>query len=335
MATRSVATVLGGSGFIGRYVVKRLAQNGFVVRVAVREPIQAGFLKPMGAVGQIVPLAAPITDEAAVHRAVAGSELVVNLVGILAERRSGDFNRVHAEGAGRVARIAAAANVLRLVHLSAIGADPAGPSRYATSKAAGEAAVRAGFPAATILRPSIVFGLEDQFFNRFAQMAQLLPVMPVIAGDTRFQPVYVGDVADAVMACLGRVDTSGAVFELGGPRVWAFRELLAYILQETARRRPMINVPPGIARLQATLGELLPWKPFTRDQLLMLQKDNVVASGVPGLPELGIVPTPVELIVPTYLRRFRPGGGRRIYPHEEKSSASDLSFQALPVQTPR
>jgi uncharacterized protein YbjT (DUF2867 family) len=191
MDVRSVATVVGGSGFIGRYVVKRLAAAGHVVRVAVRDPELAQFLKPMGRVGQVVPLFADVTDDATVARAVDGAGLVVNLVGILAERRRGDFERVQAEGAGRVARVAAASGVRRLVQMSAIGASKEGPSRYATSKAAGEEAARASFPAATILRPSIVFGPEDQFFNRFGAMAALLPVMPVIAGDTRFQPVYV------------------------------------------------------------------------------------------------------------------------------------------------
>ena len=205
MATRSVATVFGGSGFIGRYVVKRLAHKGFVVRVAVRDPEAALFLKTSGAVGQIVPLFASVENEATVHRAVDGAGLVVNLVGILAEGRKGDFQRVHAEGAGRVARLAAAAGVERLVHVSAIGADPGSPSAYGTSKAAGEQAVHAAFPDATILRPSIVFGPEDQFFNRFAALARLSPVMPVISGATRLQPVYVGDVADATMAALARV----------------------------------------------------------------------------------------------------------------------------------
>ncbi|HEY6430820.1 MAG TPA: complex I NDUFA9 subunit family protein [Acetobacteraceae bacterium] len=327
MATRSVATVFGGSGFLGRYVVRRLAQKGYVVRVAVRDPMSAGFLKTMGVVGQIVPLFAPLNDEPAVHRAVQGAALAVNLVGILAERRKGDFQRVHVEGAERVARLAAAAGVLRLVHISAIGADPASPSRYGASKAAGEAAVRQAYPAATLLRPSIVFGQEDQFFNRFAWMAQMLPVMPVIAGATRFQPVYVGDVADAVMAALARADTAGELFELGGPRVWSFREILAYVLVQTARRRPMINVPMGLARLQAAIGELLPSKPLTRDQLLMLQRDNVVGPDMPGLPELGIVQTPVELVVPSYISRFRPGGGRRIFAREAGiGDKPDLSF---------
>ncbi len=328
MATRSVATVFGGSGFIGRYIVKRLAKQGFVVRVAVRDTERALFLKPMGAVGQIVPLHASLTNEPTVHRAVDGADLVVNAVGILSEPRSGDFQRIHAEGAGLVARHAAAAGVARLVHISAIGADPDGASRYAASKGAGERMVREAFPAATILRPSLVFGPEDQLFNRFAAMARLLPVMPVICGDTRFQPVYVGDVADAVMAVLARPDAAGAVYELGGPRVWSMRELLAYILRETGRNRRMMNVPMGLARLQARFMELVPGKPLTRDQLLMLQQDNVAGADMPGLKELGIVPTPVELVVPAYLARFQPGGGRRrVLPEEPAGGATDLSFQ--------
>ena len=311
MATRRVATVFGGSGFIGRYVVRRLAQSGAVVRVAVRDPEAALFLKPMGAVGQIVPLYAPITEEALVARAVAGADEVVNLVGILAERRRGDFARVQAEGAGRVARLAAKAGVARLAHVSAIGADPAGPSRYAASKGEGEAQVRAAFPTATILRPSVVFGPEDQFFNRLGRVAQFLPVMPVIAGETRFQPVYVGDVADAVLAVLSRAAAVGGVFELGGPRIWRFRELVAYILRETGRRRKMINVPMAALRLGAMLAEHLPGKPLTRDQLLLLARDNVVAPGAPGLAALAIAATPVELIVPTYLRLYRSGGRAR------------------------
>ncbi|HEY1933131.1 MAG TPA: complex I NDUFA9 subunit family protein [Acetobacteraceae bacterium] len=321
MATRSVATVFGGSGFIGRYVVKRLTHKGFIVRVAVSDPEAALFLKTAGAVGQVVPLFTAVEEEATVHRALEGAALAVNLVGILEERHKGDFQRVHAEGAGRIARLAAAAGVERLVHVSAIGADPASPSQYGTSKAAGEAAVRAAFPGATILRPSIVFGPEDRFFNRFAAIARTSPVMPVIAGNTHMQPVYVGDVADAVMAALGRADAAGAVFELGGPRVWTFRELLQYVLIETRRHKHMVNVPIGVARLQVRLMELVyllprlmglsPSMPLTRDQLLMLARDNVVGAEMPGLSELGIVPTPVELVVPTYLRRFQPGGGRR------------------------
>jgi NADH dehydrogenase len=234
----------------------------------------------------------------------------VNMVGILAERRPGDFNRVHAEGAGRIARLAAAAGVSRMVHVSAIGADGASPSLYGKSKAAGEAAVLAAFPGASILRPSLVFGQEDQFFNRFAAMAQVLPFMPVIAGDTKMQPVYVGDVADAVMAALLGTDTAGHIFELGGPRVLTFREILAYILTVTKRKRRLVNIPLEMARFQASLAEKLPTKPFTRDQLLMLQKDNIVSPGAKGLATLGIAAAPLELIVPEYLERYRPGGGK-------------------------
>jgi uncharacterized protein YbjT (DUF2867 family) len=328
MATRSVATVFGGSGFIGRYVVKRLAHKGFVVRVAVRDTEGALFLKPMGAVGQVVPLYASLTNQATIHRAVDGADLVVNTVGILAERRSGDFHRIHGEGAGLIGRYSSQTGVGRVVHISAIGADPNGASRYAASKGIGEASLRAAFPNVTILRPSLVFGPEDHLFNRFAGMARVLPFMPVICGETRFQPVYVGDVADAVMAALARVDTAGAIFELGGPRVWPFRELLAYILTETGRRRPMVDIPLWLARLQASFMELVPGKPLTRDQLLMLQRDNLVGPDMPGLNELGVVPTPVELVVPSYLRRFQPGGGnRRVLPEHQVGHATDLSYQ--------
>ena len=327
MTTRSVATVFGGSGFIGRYIVKRLAKRGFIVRVAVRDTERALFLKPMGAVGQVVPLHASLTNQPTVHRAVAGSDLVVNTVGILSERRPGDFQRIHAEGAGMVARLAATTGVARLVHISAIGADPHAASNYAATKGNGEAMLREAFPGATILRPSLVFGAEDALFNRFAAMARILPIMPVICGDTRFQPVFVGDVADAVMVALTRPDAVGAVYELGGPRVWQFRELIAYILQETGRARRMVDMPLGMARLQARFMELVPGKPLTRDQLLMLQQDNVVGADMPGLADLGIVPTPVELVVPTYLRRFRTGGGkRRVPPDGQIGSTSDLSF---------
>jgi NADH dehydrogenase len=312
MIPRSVATVFGGSGFIGRYVVKRLAAAGHIVRVAVRDTEAALFLKPMGAVGQIVPLYAPLSNPADVARAVQGADLVVNLVGILAERRAGDFQRVHGDGAGNIAKASAAAGVTRLVQVSAIGADPASPSLYAQSKAAGEAAMRAAFPETAILRPSVVFGPEDQFFNRFAAMAQIAPCMPVISGATRFQPVYVADVADAIIAALNLPEAAGVSYELGGPQVWTMRELLAWILQQTQRRRPLVSVPAGLARLQAAVLERLPGKLLTRDQLLLLQRDNVVADGAPGLAELGVQATPVELVVPAYLARYRAGGLKRV-----------------------
>jgi uncharacterized protein YbjT (DUF2867 family) len=311
---RKIATVFGGSGFIGRYVVKRLARAGHTVRVAVTDPSGARFLQTQGKVGQIVPLAAGVADEAAVGRAVAGAELVVNLVGILFERRAGDFGRVHAEGAGRVARLAAASGAERLVHISAIGADPASPSAYGRTKAEGEAAVRAAFPSATILRPSIVFGPEDAFFNRFAGLGRMLPFMPVIAGNARFQPVYVGDVADAVLAAAERGDAPGRTYELAGPRSLTFRELLRYVGEVTGHRRPLVDIPMGLARLQARFGEFLPTPPLTRDQLLMLGRDNTPAPDALGLADLGIQPKALEAVVPSYLTRYRTGGGRRPSP---------------------
>jgi NADH dehydrogenase len=311
MATRRVATVFGGSGFIGRYVVKRLAQQGFVVRVAVRDPEAALFLKSMGAVGQIVPLYASVLKEPTVHRAIEGAEVVVNLVGVLADSRAASFQAIHTEGSERIARLAAANGVTRLVQMSAIGADPNSQSRYASTKGKAEQAVLAAFPRATILRPSVVFGPEDKFFNLFAGLARICPFMPVISGDTRMQPVYVGDVADAVMAALASPATEGKIYELGGPRVWTFREILAFILKQTRRNRKMIDIPMSIARIQASIMQHLPGKPMTPDQLTMLARDNVVAPGALGLADLGIVPRPVELVVPPYLSRYMPGGGRR------------------------
>lgn len=311
MATRRVATVFGGSGFIGRYVVKRLAQRGYVVRVAVRDPEGALFLKPMGAVGQIVPLFAPLTREPLVRRAVEGAEVVVNCVGILTETGGRTYGGVHTDGPQLIARASADAGVQRLVHISAIGADPDSRSRYGASKGLGDQAVMTAFPRATILRPSLVFGPEDGFFNRFAEIARLSPVMPVISGNTKMQPVYVGDVADAVMAALADPATEGKIYQLGGPEVLAFRDILKLILKMTNRERPLFEVPPGLASFQASIMQHLPGKPLTPDQLIMLGQDNVVPQGAFGLAELGIVPTPIELIVPTYLARFQPGGGRK------------------------
>jgi uncharacterized protein YbjT (DUF2867 family) len=311
MATRRVATVFGGSGFIGRYVVKRLAQQGYIVRVPSRDPEGALFLKLMGAVGQVVPLFASVTNEGTVHRAVEDAEIVVNLVGALTESRSASFQAIHTEGSERIARLSAAEGVGRLIQISAIGADPNSPSRYASTKGRAEQAVLAAFPGVTILRPSLVFGLEDKFFNRFAEIARLSPIMPVIAGETKMQPVFVGDVADAVMAALALPASRGSIFELGGARVWTFREILAFILKTTHRDRKLVNVPMGVAHIQAAILQHVPGKPLTPDQLLMLSRDNVVAPGALGLADLGIVPTPVELVVPAYLSRYQPGGGRR------------------------
>lgn len=307
---RRVAVVFGGTGFVGRYVVQRLAQRDYVVRVVTRSPEAARPLMTQGMVGQIVPLAAGPLDDGHVARAVAGADVVVSLIGILAERREGDFARIHGELPGRIARAAAAAGVRRLVHVSAIGADPQAESLYARSKAQGEAAVREAFPQATILRPSIVFGPEDQFFNRFAGMARVLPILPLVGGETRFQPVYVGDAADAVAAALDQPEAAGRTYELAGPRAATFRALMEYMLGVIRRRRRIVEVPQGLARLQASLTGWLPNPPLTRDQLLLLRKDNLPSPGSPGLRELGIEPHPMEVILPLYLSRFRRGGER-------------------------
>jgi NADH dehydrogenase len=302
--------VIGGSGFIGRYVVKRLAERGAVVSVVSRHATEAQFLRPMGDVGQIAPIDAGLDDEAGLATALAGSSAVVSCVGILYERGRQRFELLHVEGPARVARLAAAAGAKNFVHVSALAADAQSASAYARSKAAGEAAVRAAFPAATILRPSLVFGPEDDFFNRFAGMARLSPVLPLVGGGTtRFQPVYVGDVADAVIAALERPEAQGKTYELGGPVVLSFRELMRMLLLEIGRRRALITLPFGLASLNALFMEFMPKPLLTRDQVKLLQKDTVVTPGAPGLAELGITPTALELILPTYLDRFRRGAG--------------------------
>jgi NADH dehydrogenase len=308
MSDKRVA-VIGASGFIGRYVVKRLASRGDVIAAITRNTDSGQSLQPMGDVGQIARFRANITDEKRLMAAIAGSDMVVNLAGILYERGAQLFEAVHHEGARRVGRIAAALGVKRVVHISALGAAADSPSRYARSKAAGEAAIAAAFPAVTILRPSIVFGPEDEFFNRFAAMAQYLPALPLIGGGkTRFQPVYVGDVAAAVVAALDDPATAGRIYELGGPQIYTFRELMELILRETRRKRLLTPVPWGLAMLEAAVLELAPVPLLTRDQVRLLRSDNVVSPGALTLRDLGITPTAVEEILPTYLDRYRRGG---------------------------
>ena len=303
------ATVFGGSGFIGRYIVQRLARRGWILRIAVRRPDEALFLKPLGDVGQITPVAANIRDERSVTAASAGAEAVINLIGILYERRAQRFAAVHAQGAQRVARAVQRAGAARLLHFSALGADPQSPSAYARSKAEGEALVREAFPSAVILRPSIVFGPEDDFFNRFAEMARFSPVLPLIGGGhTRFQPVYVSDVADAAVSALETPAAAGKTFELAGPRIYSFRQLMELLLAEIGRRRILLSLPWSIARMQARALELLPRPPLTTDQLKLLERDNVASGQFPGCAELGIQPTGLDAILPTYLDRFRIGG---------------------------
>ena len=308
LAPGALVTVVGGSGFLGRYIVQRLAEAGLRVRVAVRHPETALFLKPLGSLGQVQLVHGNITSDAQMAAAFDGAAAGVNLVGILAESGKQRFDAVQAEGAGRAARAAAAAGVRHYVQVSAIGADAASPVPYVRSKAQGEAAVLAAIPTATILRPSLVIGPEDQFLNRFAAMARLSPVLPVIAGNTRFQPVFVMDVAAAVVAALNSPAAAGRTYELGGADVLSFRAILAMINAETRQQRRLLEVPGWIAALMAKLGDVLPFMPMTSDQLAMLGKDNVVTSGMPGLADLGVEATPMAAFVPAMLERYRPSG---------------------------
>ncbi|MEO1330344.1 MAG: complex I NDUFA9 subunit family protein [Pseudomonadota bacterium] len=311
-----LAVLIGGSGFIGRYAAQAFARADWRVRVAVRRPNEAIDVRTYGAVGQVEPVQANIRDDASIARAVAGADVVVNLVGVLAEIGAQSFDAVQAEGAERVARLAKAAGVPRYVHISAIGADADAASDYARTKAEGEAGVRRHYPDAVILRPSIVFGAEDQFFNRFAGMARVSPFLPVVGAATRFQPVYVGDVAQAVLAAATRDDAQGRTFELGGPRAYTFSELMRLMLGAIHRKRILLPLPFWLARIQAWFLDFIPWVTFglmpngllTGDQVKLLAKDNVVADGAPGLGDLGVEPTTVEAVIPSYLWRFRPQG---------------------------
>lgn len=304
-------TVFGGTGFIGRHLVRRLAARGARLLVISRNPSRGYHLQPMGRVGQIVVRRADLGSEQALARALAGASGVVNLIGILNETRQQRFDEVQGALPGRIAKAAAEAGIERMVQLSAIGADPGSKSAYARSKAEGERRVREALPGATIVRPSIVIGPEDSFFNRFAEMARWLPALPLIGGGkTLFQPVYVGDVAEAIVAGLERPDAVGQTYELGGPQVYSFAQLMRYMLGVLGRRRLLVPLSFRLAELQARFLELLPVPPLTRDQVELLKIDNVVAEDAKGLADLSIAPTPIELVVPEYLARYRVGRAR-------------------------
>ncbi|WP_176592143.1 complex I NDUFA9 subunit family protein [Sphingobium sp. EM0848] len=297
----SLVTVFGGGGFLGRQVAQALMARGARVRVAQRDLATALRVKPLGGLGQTQFVAADIRKPASVARALAGSDIVINLVGVL----SGDFEGSHHEGAANVARAAAEAGVQALVHVSAIGADAQSPSAYGRSKAAGEAAVKAAFPNATILRPSIIFGPEDQFLNRFAEIIRLAPVVPVIGANTKFQPVYVADVAQAIANAAEKPGVyGGKTYELGGPQTYSMLELNAWIAKAIGRQRSLCAVPASLASLIA----MLPGGPITRDQLAMLGKDNVVAAGAQGLADLGVAPTPMPAVAEKWMVRYRKHG---------------------------
>ncbi len=309
-----LVTIYGGSGFVGRYIARRMAKAGWRVRVAVRRPNEAIFVKPYGVVGQVEPVLCNIRDDASVASVMQGADAVVNCVGILARQGKNTFEAVQAEGAERVARIAAAQGVAQMVQISAIGADPESDSEYARTKARGETGVLAHMPDAVILRPSIIFGTEDQFFNRFASMSRLGPVLPVVGADTRFQPVYVDDVAHAAELAL-TANVAGGVYELGGPEVRTFRALMQKMLDVIRRRRAIVNIPFFVANIMGfgfemantlTLG-LFPAQ-ITRDQVRNLAVDNVVSEGARGFADLGIEPVAMDAVLPEYLYRFRPSG---------------------------
>jgi uncharacterized protein YbjT (DUF2867 family) len=309
-------TVFGGTGFIGRYVVDRLCDAGYSVRVATRRPAAAYFLRTAGTVGQVAPVACNIHQDNSILNAIEGSDVVINLVGILAQAgKKNRFDRIHADFPARLAVLARQARVTRIVHVSAIGADVNGPSDYARTKAAGELALTETFPDVVILRPSIVFGREDGFFNMFARMAAVVPFLPLIGGGkTKFQPVFVGDVAAAIAAVVERDDARGKIFELGGPDILSFRQLYEKIFAITHVRRRLVSVPFWAAKIQGAFLQNLPGQLLTVDQVRSLSVDNVVSGDKPGLSELGIAPTPLDSVLPTYLDQYRPGG--RFAPHE-------------------
>ena len=320
-------TVIGGSGFVGRHLVRLLAKSGADVRVGVRDVEAALFLKPYGDVGQIVPWQIDINDPAQVATAVHGANVVVNLVGILYERGLRTFERIHVHGSANVAKAAAEAGADRFLHMSALGADPGSLALYGRTKYAGEEAVKAVFPRATIFRPSVIFGPEDNFFNMFAGMMRVLPALPVMGaplmpkvslggadgfgidwfgdGGCKFQPVYVGDVAQAMFDSIARPETCGETYELGGPQVYSFKELMELILRVTERKRLLLPMPLIVASFEALLLQFLPKPLLTPDQVALMKRDNVLSEDAQGLTALDLQPTPAEAVLPTYLHRFR------------------------------
>lgn len=321
-----LVTIFGGSGFVGRYIARRMAKEGWRVRVATRRPNDALFVRPYGVVGQVEPVQANIRDDASVRAVLKGADAVVNCVGTFDKGGKNNFDAVQVEGAERIARLAAEEGVARMVHISAIGADPEGDSLYATSKGRGEAAVLTHMPGAVILRPSVIFGNEDALFNRFATMTRFSPVLPVVGGETKFQPVYVDDVARAaVKGVLGQA--AGGVYEVGGPEVMTFREMMREMLSVIRRRRAIINLPFFVAGPMASIMDLgqtitlgLVPAQITRDQVRQLHHDNIVASDAQGFAALDIEPTAMEAVLPDYLWRFRPSGQYA----EIKDSAKNL-----------
>ncbi len=301
--------VIGGTGFIGRSIVERLAQTGAQIIILARNGEKAKRLKPFGAVGQISVVAGNACDEETLSSVIQAADVVINLIGILAPSGAQTFDATQAKLPDMLGRIAAEAGVQKIIHLSAIGADVKSPSQYARTKAEGERNLLRRFPDAVILRPSIVFGPGDGFFTRFGQMAMIAPALPLIGGGkNKMQPVYVGDVADAVLKAVSDDKIKGEIFELGGPASYSFKELMAFTLKAVQRKRALISVPFAVMSLPAAMAPLLPAAPITLDQLKLLKVDNVVSKKAKGLQDLGINPTAIDVIVPEYLAPFKPGG---------------------------
>jgi NADH dehydrogenase len=323
----SLVTVFGGSGFIGRHVVRALAKEGYRIRVATRYPNLAHFLVPMGHVGQIQLVRTNVREPEQVEAALAGASAAINLCGVLNSRGEQSFEGIHVEAAQSIASAARRAEVKSLVHVSAIGANPDSESNYAQSKAEGEKRVREAFPDATIIRPSIVFGPEDAFFNKFAGLFRLVPPIvpiPILigGGKTLFQPVFVGNVAAGILKSLTAVGARGQTYELGGPNIYSFHDLMRIVLEATDRKRWLVPLPFALARFQAFFLQFLPGALLTPDQVTLLRSDNVVSAGAKTLADLGIVPTSVEAEVPAYLWRFRPKGQYEDYAAEDASIAA-------------
>jgi NADH dehydrogenase len=297
-------TVFGGSGFLGREIVRRLAGDGAALRVAVRHPERASFLAEIGAPDLITTVHADVWDEATVGPAVEGSDAVINTVGHYVERGGATFEAIHGQGAMHVASASATAGVRRLVHISGIGADPSSESPYVRARAIGERLVQEAFPAATILRPGVMFGPEDTFFNRLASLARVMPVLPLFGtGDVRLQPVYVGDIAEAVAKALAIEAAKGKLYELGGPRAYTYKALLQLVLRELGRKRLLMPVPYFVWELLAASMAPLPNRPISRDQVMLMKRDNVVGPDALSFGELGLAPRSVEEILPSYLGR--------------------------------
>lgn len=306
----ATVTVFGGSGFVGRYIVQKLAERGDRIRVAVRNPVAARFLKPLGEVGQITPIYVDLFSQESLEKTIQGSDVVINLVGILFAKGSQTFEKIHVEGAKNIAQTASKLGVPTLLHMSALGANKTSRSRYASSKARGEEEVRKHFPEATIFRPSVIFGAEDGFLNRFAGMALISPFLPLIGGGkTRFQPIYVGDVADCFVHGISLPEARGQTYELGGPSVYTFKELMIYLLETIHRKRLLLPIPFWLAKAMASVAQFLPTPPLTPDQVELLKADTIVSPQALKAEDLGVVPKALEAIAPLYLARYRPRGG--------------------------